>query len=47
MYNLNNEQNIYLDKNIGKNNIEMAQDQQQVQHLEDDLHIRMMVRVNM
>ncbi|KAF0756754.1 C2H2-type domain-containing protein [Aphis craccivora] len=27
-----------------KNNIEMAQDQQQVQHLEDDLHIRMMVR---
>jgi hypothetical protein len=37
MYNLNNEQNINLDTDIGKNNIEMAQNQQQVQHLEDDI----------
>ncbi|XP_008182907.1 uncharacterized protein LOC103309388 [Acyrthosiphon pisum] len=42
MYNLNNEQNIHLDKDKGKNNTEIAQDQQpienmyqnQVEHLE-------------
>jgi len=42
MYNLNNEQNIHLDEDKGKNNTEIAEDQQpienmyqnQVEHLE-------------
>lgn len=38
MYNLNNEQNIHLDEDKGKNETEIAQDQQptnQVDYLED------------
>lgn len=46
MYNLNNEQNIHLDDDKGKNNTEIAQDQQpienmyqnQVEHLESARH---------